>query len=59
MENITLHPLDSLAVLRRLVDFYVKAHDEVMPHSAFEGQPPDGMFFGTGDEVAQKLSFSR
>jgi hypothetical protein len=54
-----LHPLDSLPALRRLIAFYVKAHNEVMPHSAFEGQTPDEMFFGTGDEVTQNLSAAR
>jgi len=54
-----LHPLDSFAALHRLIEFYVKAHNEVMPHAAFEGQTPDEMFFGTGDEVTQKLSAAR
>ena len=30
-----------------------------MPHSAFEGQTPDEMIFGTGDEVTQKLLAAR
>jgi hypothetical protein len=51
-----LHSLDSLAALRRLIEFYVKAHNEVMPHSAFEGHTPDEVFFGTGDEVTKKLA---
>jgi putative transposase len=50
-----LHPLDSFAALRRLIEFYVKAHNELMPHTAFEGQTPDEMYFGAGDEVTQKL----
>ena len=54
-----LHPLDSFAALRRLTEFYVKAHNEVMPHSAFEGQTPDEMYFGAGDEVTQKLFAAR
>ena len=54
-----LHTLDSLAAPRRLIEFYVAAHNEVMPHSAFAGQTPDEMFFGTGDEVTQKLSSMR
>ena len=54
-----LHALDSLAALRRLIEFYVKAHNEVIPHSAFEGQTPDEKFFGTGDEVTQNLSAAR
>jgi len=51
-----LHTLDSFAALRHLIEFYVTAHNEVMPHSAFHGQTPNEMFFGTGDEVTRKLS---
>ena len=54
-----LHTLDGLAALRRLIEFYVEAHNEVMPHSAFEGQTPDEMFFGTGEEVTQELAAAR
>jgi len=54
-----LHTLDSLAALGRLIEFYVTAHNEVMPHSAFQGQTPNEMFFGTGGEVTQKLSAAR
>jgi transposase InsO family protein len=54
-----LHTLDSLAALRRLIEFYVTAHNEVMPHSAFQGQTPNEVFFGTGGEVTQKLSAAR
>jgi len=53
------HTLDNLAYLRRLIGFYVTAHSEVMPHSAFHGQTPNEMFFGTGGEVTQKLSAAR
>ncbi len=35
-----LHSLESVESLRRLVDFYVRQHNEVMPHAAFEGQTP-------------------
>ncbi len=55
-----LHSLDSLAGLRRLVEFYVAAHNEVMPHSAFQGQTPDDVFFGVGaDLAARRLSEAR
>jgi len=54
-----LHPLDSTTALRRLIGFYVAAHNEVMPHSAFEGQTPDEMFFGTGHDVTRELSAAR
>ncbi len=60
-----LHPLHSIAALRRLIGFYVKAHNgrkrsfRVMPHSAFEGQTPDEVFFGIGDEVSKRLAEAR
>ena len=43
----------------RLIEFYVEAHNEEMPHSAFQGQTPNEMFFGTGDEVTKKLAAAR
>jgi hypothetical protein len=51
--------LDSFAALHRLVEFYIKAHNEVMPHSAFQGQTPDEVFFGIGDEVTKNLADAR
>jgi transposase InsO family protein len=54
-----LHSLDNFASLRRLIEFYVTAHNEVMPHSAFQGQTPDEVFFGLGDDVARRLSEAR
>jgi hypothetical protein len=54
-----LHALDSSAALRRLIEFYVKAHNEVMPHSAFQGQALDDVFFGIGDEVSKRLAEAR
>ena len=54
-----LHPLDSFAALRRLIEFYINEHNEVMPHAAFQGQTPDEVFFGIGDEVARKLAGAR
>jgi transposase InsO family protein len=50
-----LHPLDSVATIRRLVAFYVHEHNRVVPHSAFRGQTPDEMDFGTGDAVKADL----
>ena len=44
-----LHSLDSVATVRRLVEFYVDEHNRVLPHSAFRGQTPDEMYFGTGE----------
>ena len=54
-----LHSLESIESLRRLVGFYVRQHNEVMPHAAFEGQTPDEMYFGRGDAVIIQLSAAR
>ncbi len=54
-----LHSLDSIESLRRLVDFYVRQHNAVMPHAAFRGQTPDEMFYGTGDGVVVQLAALR
>ncbi len=54
-----LHTLDNLTALGRLIEFYVTAHNEVMPHAAFGGQTPNEMYFGTGDAVAAELVTAR
>jgi putative transposase len=54
-----LHGLETETELRRLVAFYVEAHNDVMPHSAFAGQTPNEVFFGTGDAVAARLAAKR
>src|ERR1700736_6706915 len=51
-----LHALDSVTTVRRLVAFYVDEHNRVLPHSAFRGQTPDEIYFGTGDAVPADLS---
>jgi putative transposase len=51
-----LHSLDSVTTVRRLVAFYVDEHNRVLPHSAFRGQTPDEMYFGTGDAVPANLT---
>jgi transposase InsO family protein len=56
---IYLHTLDNFTALGRLIEFYVTAHNEVMPHSAFEGQTPNEMYFGAGDVVAAELATAR
>jgi putative transposase len=50
-----LHALDSVTTVRRLVAFYVDEHNRMLPHSAFRGQTPDEMYFGTGDTVPADL----
>jgi hypothetical protein len=54
-----LRALESECELRRLIAFYVEAPNEVMPHSAFQGQTPSEVFFGTGDAVVAKLAADR
>ena len=54
-QRLFRHPLDSVATVRRLVAFSVDAHNRVLPHSAFYGQTPDEMYFGTGDAVPADL----
>jgi putative transposase len=51
-----LHSLDTVTTVRRLVAFYVQEHNTVLPHSAFRGQTPDEMYFGTGDAVPADLT---
>jgi transposase InsO family protein len=51
-----LHSLDNAATIRRLVAFYVHEHNHVLPHSAFRGQTPDEMYFGTGAAVPAELA---
>jgi hypothetical protein len=57
--TVFLHPLDSLAKVRHLVEFYVHEHNSVVPHSAFRGQTPDEMYLGTGDGVPAQLAGAR
>jgi transposase InsO family protein len=54
-----LNTLDGVAKLRRLVAFYVEEHNTRLPHSAFRGQTPDEMYFGTGGEVPAQLEAAR
>ena len=35
--------------------FYVAEHNGRLPHSAFAGQTPDKMYFGTGADVPAQL----
>jgi putative transposase len=56
---IYLHRLETESELRRLIAVYVEAHDDVIPHSAFDGQTPNEVFFGTGDAVVANLAAER
>ncbi len=54
-----LHELDSVTKVRRLVEFHVAEHNSRLPHSAFRGQTPDEMYFGTGAHVPVQLTAAR
>jgi putative transposase len=50
-----LNQLESLAGVKNLVAYYVEQHNEHLPHSAFKGQTPNEMHFGTGAKVPDRL----
>ena len=54
-----LHPLDNIATVKRLVEFYVTEHNERIPDAAFEGQTPDEVYFGRGDQIPGELAARR
>ena len=54
-----LNTLDSVTALRRHITFYVAAHNAQVPHSAFRGQTPDEMYFGTGEQIPVELASAR
>ncbi len=50
-----LNTLDTVSRIKKLVAFYVEEHNARIPHSAFRGQTPDEMYFGTGDQIPNEL----
>jgi transposase InsO family protein len=54
-----LNTLDTVTAVEKLVSFYIAEHNGAIPHSAFKGQTPDEMYFGTGDEVPEKLEAAK
>jgi putative transposase len=54
-----INDLDNLSRLRSLVAFYVGEHNSKIPHSAFQGQTPDEMYFGKGEFVPEILARER
>ncbi len=50
-----LNTLDSVETVRRLVAFYVEAHNTDIPHAAFRGQTPDEIYYRRGKEVPDTL----
>jgi putative transposase len=54
-----LNELDSAKRVEKLVEFYVVQHNSHLPHSAFQGETPDEMYYGTGKEVPKRLQEAR
>ena len=54
-----LNTLESLSRLENLIAFYVDEHNTRLPHSAFRGQTPDEMYFGTGKHIPKELETGR
>lgn len=54
-----LNSLDTVSTLEKLVVFYVEEHNTRLPHSAFRGQTPDEMYFGTGKDIPHQLEAAR
>ena len=54
-----LHSLESFGQLEQLIDFYVREHNNQMPHHAFGGQTPDEIYFGQADGVRNRLTAAR
>ncbi len=53
--SFELHQPPLRWTVERLVAFYVQEHNMQLPHSAFRGQTPDEMYFGTGKQVPAEL----
>ena len=51
-----LNTLDTVSAVKKLVSFYVEQHNTHLPHSAFHGQTPDEMYFGTGSHIPDELN---
>jgi transposase InsO family protein len=54
-----LNTLDTVSAVEKLVSFYVDEHNTRLPHSAFRGQTPDEMYFGTGDHIPDDLRIAK
>lgn len=50
-----LNTLDTADTVENLVAFYVEEHNTKLPQSAFRGQTPDEMYFGTGEKISDEL----
>ncbi len=41
------------------MEFFIEQHNGQMPHSAFAGQTPDEMYFGTAADLPTELAAAR
>ncbi len=58
-QGLFLNTLDTVSAVKKLVSFYVDEHNTRLPHSAFRGQTPDEMYFGTGDHITDDLHIAK
>jgi len=54
-----LNTLDTVSAVEKLVRFYVHEHNTRLPHSAFQGQTPDEIYFQNGDHIPRQLEAAR
>jgi putative transposase len=54
-----MNTLDSVSRVEKLVEFYVAEHNGRIPHSAFQGQTPEEVYFGAGQEIPNNLEAAR
>jgi putative transposase len=54
-----LNKLDTYNAVLKLVSFYIDQHNLIIPHSAFEGQTPDEMYYGLGNHITEELAAYR
>jgi putative transposase len=54
-----INALDSRAAVQRLVTFYVREYNEIMPHGALDWRTPDEVYFGRAEDVSSKLDVAR
>ena len=56
---IHLNDPDSVATVRRLVDFYINEYNTKLPHSALNGRTPDEVYFGRAADLPKRLAAGR
>ena len=51
--------LDSLATVKRMIAKFIDEYNTLMPHSAFRGQTPAEIFFGSAPDIEKHLAEER